>query len=144
MVNPMSVLTYMGLWGTDGTQSYFEGRSDEIPTFEFRGFSWLISNYNPNITEYEKAIHDYINLAHCGYHGGSCVIATNLFVISEEFNNSPGYDNYARGKRVVPEPEPGLYDLPEATSTAKSASCKKKILTKEEKLELLKKRRFLV
>jgi hypothetical protein len=144
MENPMSTLCYMGLFNTDGTQDYFGGSSDDTPTFEFKGFSWLISNYNPNITPYEKAIHDYINLAHCGYHGGSCVIATNLFVISEEFNNSPGYDPYARGKRVVPEPEPGLYDLPEPTPTAKSDTSKKKILTKEEKLELLKRSNFIV
>jgi hypothetical protein len=145
MKNPMSVLTYMSLWNTDGTQSYFEGNVDETPTFEFKGFSWLIANYDPNITEYEKAIHDYINLAHCGYHGGSCVIATNIFVISEEFNNSPGYDPYARGKRVVPPPEPGLYDLPSQVATKSNLTSKcEKNLTKEEKLELLRKRRFLI
>jgi hypothetical protein len=136
MVNPMATLAYMSLW---------EDERMGIPTFEFRGFCWLISNYNPNITEYEKAIHDYINLAHCGYHGGSCVIATNLFVITEEFNNTPGYDPIGRGKRVVPPPEPGLYDLPEEEpmSTVKNTS-KKKMLTKDEKLELLKRRKLLV
>jgi hypothetical protein len=136
MVNPMATLAYMSL---------FEDDKMGIPTFEFRGFCWLISDYNPNLTEYERAIHDYINLAHCGYHGGSCVIATNLFVITEEFNNTPGYDPIGRGKRVVPPPEPGLYDLPgtEAMSSAKKTPTKT-VLTKEEKLELLKKRRFIV
>ena len=144
MENPMSTLTYMSLFNTDGTQDYFGGSSGDTPTFEFRGFSWLISYYNPNLTEYEKAITNYINQAHCGDHGGSCVIATNVFVISEEFNNSPGYDPYARGKRVVPEPEPGLYSPPEPAPTAKSDTPKKKILTKEDKLELLKRSRFIV
>lgn len=143
MENPMSTLTYMSLWATDGTQTYFEGKFDEIPTFEFRGFSWLISYYNPNLTDYEKAIADYINLAHCGYHGGSCELSTNIFVITEEFNNSPGYDPYARGKRVVPPPEPGLYTSSKRIAAAKS-DLRKKNLTKEEKIELLKKLRLPV
>ena len=143
MVNPMSTLAYMALWSTDGTQSYFEGRKDEIPTFEFRGFSWLISYYNPNLTNYEKAIADYINQAHCRYHGGSCEIATNIFVITEEFNNTPGYDPYARGKRVVPPPEPGLYETSKKLVTART-ELKKRKMTKGEKIELLKKLKFSV
>jgi len=100
--NPMSTLTYMSLYATDGTQSYFGGLADEIPTFEFRGFCWLIYYHNPQNTEYEKAITDYVNQLHCGYHGGSCVIATNIFLVVEEFNNTPGFDPYGRGRRVNP------------------------------------------
>jgi hypothetical protein len=143
MKNPMSTLTYMSLYNTDGTQTWFEGMQDETPTFEFRGFCWLISYYNPKLTDYEKAIADYINQAHCGYHGGSCVISTNIFVITEEFNNSPGYDPYARGKRVVPPPEPGLYTTTSREKIAAARSeLKRKNLTKAEKIELLKKMRI--
>jgi len=134
MKNPMSTLAYMALWSTDGTQSYFEGMADEIPTFEFRGFSWLISYYNPKITDYEKTIADYINQAHCRYHGGSCVISTNIFVITEEFNNSPGFDPYGRGKRVVPPYDYGVTE--KLTSISKD---RRKKMTKSEKIELLKK-----
>lgn len=134
MKNPMATLTYMSLFNTDGTQSYFNGNTDETPTFEFRGFSWLISYYNPNLTTYEKAIADYINQAHCRYHGGSCVISTNIFVITEEFNNTPGFDPYGRGKRVVPP-----YDYGVSSRRIAKTSGKKKNMTKQEKMELLKK-----
>lgn len=138
IVNPMSTLSYMSLYNTDGTQTYFAGTTDETATFEFRGFSRLIHNYNPNNTEYETAIHNYINQAHCRYHGGSCEISTNIFIISEEFNNSPGYDPYARGKRVVPPPEPGLYSNTAKNLAALRNEFNNKNKTKSEKIELLK------
>jgi len=144
IVNPMSTLTYMSLFNTDGKQTYFGGTAEEeTATFEFRGFSRLIHNYNPNNTDYELAIHNYINQAHCRYHGGSCVISTNMFIISEQFNNSPGYDPYARGKRVVPTPEPGLYETPENLAAAKT-EFQKKHKTHGEKIALLKKLRIPV
>ncbi len=147
MVNPMATLTYMSLHATAGGQDYFEGKPDEIPTFEFRGFCWLISHYNPDLTEYERAMSDYINLAHCGYHGGSCALSTNIFVISEQFNNSPGYDPYGWGKRSVPVPESGLYSYyPQPLGSSASSKLNKpaKLMSKAEKLELLRRRRLLV
>jgi hypothetical protein len=146
MDNPMATLTYMALFNTDGTQSYFQGLPDETPTFEFRGFSWMISYYNPGNTEYEKLIADYINQAHCQYHGGSCDIATNIFLISEQFNNSPGDDPYGRGKRTIPSfSYDDYYDVCTETRPAtiyKPKSAKK--LTKEEKIALIKKLRIPV
>jgi len=141
--NPMSTLAYMSLFNTDGTQSYFGGSENDTPTFEFRGFCWLISYYNPDLTQYERAIADYINGAHSGYHGGSDVITTNIYLISEEFDNSPGHDPYGRGKRVVPEPETGLYTSAKKLYTAKN-ELKNKKMTKAEKIELLKKLRIPV
>ncbi len=132
MENPMATLTYMSLYTTDGTQTYFNGNVDETPTFEFRGFSWLISYYNPNNTEYEQKIADYINQAHCRYHGGPCDIATNIFIITEGFNNSPGYGP-GYGKRIVPPFDYG-------TSRGKGITIKpRKNMTKAEKIELIKK-----
>jgi len=128
--NPMATLTYMSLFNTDGSQSYFEGREGLTPTFEFRGFCWLISYHNPNLTEYEKAIADYVNQAHCRYHGGRCDLAANIFLIVEQFNNTPGYDPYGRGRRSVPPYDYGV-------SSAITIKPKKK-LTLDEKINLIK------
>jgi hypothetical protein len=132
MANPMSTLTYMALFSTEGGQAYFEGVSGAIPTFEFRGFSWMIAHHNPANTEYEQKMSTYINDAHCRYHGGACDIATNIFVICEQFNNTPGYDPYGRGRRAVP---PFTYG---DTTTARRTIKPKRKLTTEEKLALLK------
>jgi len=146
MDNPMATLTYMALWNTDGTQSYFQGFADETPTFEFRGFSWMISYYNPCNGDYEKKVADYINQAHCGYHGGACDIATNVFLVCEQFNNSPGGDPYGLGKRSVPSyTYDDYYDVctePRPATIYKPKSAKK--LTKEEKIALIKKLRIPV
>lgn len=139
MENPMSTLTYMSLYNTDGTQDYFDGNVDETPTFEFRGFSWLISYYDPNLTKYEKDIAKYINDAHAGYHGGADDIATNIFLITEEFNNTPGFDPYGRGKRVVPPYNYGVSGKKVAKTTAKRRN-----MTRDEKIELLKNLRITV
>ncbi|MCL6582761.1 MAG: hypothetical protein K6U11_03910 [bacterium] len=104
IANPMATLTYMSLFNTDGTQSYFEGLPYLTPHFEFRGFCWLISYYNPDNTEYEKAVADYVNQAHSRFHGGVSDLTVNIFLIVEEFNNTPGY-RAGLGKRVVPPAE---------------------------------------
>jgi hypothetical protein len=137
--NPMSTLAYMALFNTTGDEPWFNGEADETPTFEFRGFSWLISYYNPKNTPYEKKIADYINQAHCRYHGGSCVIATNVFLIVEEFNNTPGFEPYGRGKRVVPP-----YDYFGTDVKTVAAASRNKIMTEAEKIELVKKLRIFV
>ena len=144
MDNPMATLTYMALFNTDGTQSYFQGLADETPTFEFRGFSWMISYYNPLNSDYEQKVAGYVNQAHCGYHGGSCVIPTNVFLVCEQFNNSPGDDPYGRGKRTVPSyTYDNYYDVcAQPTLVYKPKSAKK--LTKEEKIALIKKLRIPV
>jgi hypothetical protein len=130
----MASLCYMALWNTDGTQAYFEGASGETPTFEFRGFCWLIAYYNPDNSEYEKSIADYINQAHCKQHGGSCKIATNLFLIAEEFNNTPGFDPYGRGRRVVP-----AFTYPTTAQAASGEAGAVKQMTRSEKMALAEK-----
>lgn len=139
MANPMSVLTYMALWSTDGSQSWFGGQSNLIPEFGFKGFSWLISTYNPATTDYEMAIINYINQAHCGYHGGACDIATNIFLICEQFNETPDM-NSGRGKRVVPP-----YQYSSSSNMVINSEVKvKKKLSKDEKMELIRKLRLPV
>lgn len=134
IVNPMATLTYMSLYNTDGTESYFNGTPDLTPHFEFRGFCWLISYYNPANTDYENKIAAYINQAHSGYHGGAADIATNIFLICEEFNNTPTYDP-GRGKRVVPP-----YTYSARTADMLVVKPKRKVrLSQKEKLALIKK-----
>jgi len=133
-VNPMATLTYMSLYNTDGTESYFGGTPDLTPHFEFRGFCWLISYYNPANADYENKIAAYINKAHSGYHGGAADIATNIFLITEEFNNTPTYDP-GRGKRVVPP-----YTYAARTADMLVVKPKSKVrLSQKEKLALIKK-----
>ena len=134
IVNPMATLTYMSLYNTDGTQSYFGGQADLTPHFEFRGFCWLISYYNPLNTDYENAIARYINKAHSGYHGGADDITTNIFLIVEQFNNTPTYDP-GRGKRVVPP-----YTYFSQSSSMTLVQPKKGVrMSREEKLAFIKK-----
>jgi hypothetical protein len=104
MVNPMTTVTYMSVYNTQGGQSYFYGEEGQTPTFEFRGFCWMISPYNPKLTQYETDVSDYLNQAFSKYHGLRDDFIANIFVICEEFNNSPtDSDLYGLGKRVVPE-----------------------------------------
>ena len=139
MANPMAALSYMSLHSTDGTQSFFNGQANLIPHWNFKGFCWLISHHNPANTAYENAISAYINSAHCRYHGGTCDIATNLFLVCEEFNNTPDLDPEGRGRRVVPVSENNLYDIQSTTAmtTAKPAKNTKK-LTRQEKIDLIR------
>ena len=58
---------------------------------------------------------------------------------TEEFNNTPGFDPYGRGKRAVPP-----YNYGVSGKIVAKNSAKKKNMTKEEKIELLKKLRITV
>lgn len=103
MANPMATLTFMSIYNTTGEQTYFFGEEGQTPTFEFRGFCWLISPYNPDLTQYERDVLEYLNQAFSKYHGLRSDFIANIFVICEEFNNSPtDSDKYGLGKRVVP------------------------------------------
>lgn len=141
----MATLNYMGLYNTDGTQSYLEGVADLTPHYQFKGFCWLISYYNPNNTDYEQKIADYINKAHSGYHGGADDIATNIFLIVEQFNQTPSYSK-GRGKRVIPS-----YTYSRTADAGSSKADKfvfkthhNKKMTKEEKIEVIKNLRIPV
>ncbi|MEW6380271.1 MAG: hypothetical protein AB1611_11785 [bacterium] len=135
IANPAATLTYMSLFNTDGTQTFFEGLPYLTPHFEFRGFCWLISYYNPDNTPYEKAIADYVNQSHSKFHGGVSDIIVNIFLIAEEFNNTPGYQA-GLGKRAVPLAEYKESKL-EATKPRPQPQPKKK-LTREERIELIR------
>ena len=135
LANPMSTIGYMTIYPTVGGQSYFNGQAAEVPTFEFRGLCKLVSPHNPEISSYEKSVSEYVNNAHCGHHGGRCDLMTNMFYIVEEFNNTPGYDPFGRGKRVVP---PFNYGTTGDIDSARR-NFKNKRLSRSEKLELIAK-----
>lgn len=138
IVNPTATLSYMSLYNTEGGQGYYEGLPDLTPHHEFRGISWLISYFNPYNTDYEQAVADYINKAHSGYHGGADDIATNVFLIVEQFNNTPTYGP-GRGKRVVPS-----YDYEASAATVTVVRPQRKKMSFEEKCELIKRLRIPV
>ncbi|MEW5802085.1 MAG: hypothetical protein AB1847_08275 [bacterium] len=135
--NPMATLTYMSLFNTDGSQTYLEGMPYLTPHFEFRGFCWLISYYNPGNSKYEKDIADYINQSHSKFHGGVSDIMVNIFLVAEEFNNTPGYSP-GLGKRIVPS-----YEYKEA-KTAQVGLQHRKKLAREERIELIRRLRLPV
>ena len=148
MANPMSALTYMSLWSTDmniwGEEgpAFFGGQEGLIPEWTFKGFCWLISHHNPANSDYEKKISTYVNDAHCKYHGGSCDIATNVFLVVEEFNTTPDLDPEGRGRRVVP---PYSYNISSSNMAANTTTYKtKKKLSQQEKIELIKRLRLMV
>jgi len=138
IVNPQATLSYMSLYNTAGGQSYYEGLPELTPHHEFRGICWLISYFNPNNTPYEQEVADYINKAHSGYHGGADDIATNVFLIVEQFNNTPTYGP-GRGKRVVP-----TYDYKASALTTTLVPPQRRKLSFEEKCALIKRLRIPV
>jgi hypothetical protein len=140
MVNPMATLTYMSLYNTTGEQAYFNGEAGHTATFEFRGFCWMMSPHNPNLTQYEKDVSEYLNQAFSKYHGLRNDFVANLFVMAEEFNNSPTDSAaFGLGKRVVP-----AYTYGSSTAMAGRSGSGGKKLTRKEKIELLKELRIPV
>ena len=134
MKNPMGTVTFMSLYNTTGEQTYFNGEEGHTPTFEFRGFCWMMSPHNPNLTQYEKDVCYYLNQAFSRYHGLRDDFIANLFIMTEEFNNSPTDSAaFGLGKRVVPP-----YNYGESRKMKMKANVKKGKLTKEEKITLLR------
>jgi hypothetical protein len=134
MKNPMGTVTFMSLYNTTGEQTYFNGEEGHTPTFEFRGFCWMMSPHNPDLTQYEKDVCYYLNQAFSKYHGMRDDYIANLFVMTEEFNNSPTDSAaFGLGKRVVPSYNYGI-----SSRTAARDGVRKSKLTREEKRALLK------
>ena len=138
MENPMGTVTFMSLYNTTGEQTYFNGEEGHTPTFEFRGICWMIDPHNPNLSSYERDLADYFNQAFSKYHGLRDDYVANIFIMAEEFNNSPTDSAaFGLGKRVVP---PYNYGIP--SNMAIKSNPQKKRLSKEEKIELLKQSRI--
>ena len=74
----------------------------DIPSFELKVISQLLHPEDPELTEYEKDMIEYVNLVHSYFHGkfDKKFIVTVYYVV-EVYNNSPGKNG--RGVRIVPE-----------------------------------------
>lgn len=72
----------------------------DFPSYELRAITQLIHPANPNLTEYEKSVVEYINTIHDYFHSKSPQPSIGvIYHIIEVFDNTPGR---ARGKRIIP------------------------------------------
>ncbi|MEO0071117.1 MAG: hypothetical protein ABIK39_03410 [candidate division WOR-3 bacterium] len=72
-------------------------------SYELRAIAQMLHPDDPNLTDYEKKVVEYVNLVHDYFHGSSPKrsIAV-IYHIIQVFDNSPGI---GRGQRVVPPVE---------------------------------------
>jgi hypothetical protein len=84
MLNPVSTIVFL-----------------DIPSFKLKTITRLLSPKNPNLTDYEKQVVDYVNIIHSYFHGkfDQEFIAVIYYVV-EVYDNSPGCMD-ARGQRIV-------------------------------------------
>jgi hypothetical protein len=74
----------------------------DIPTFKLKTISYLLHPENPDLTDYEKNVIEYVNLVHSYFHGEfSKLFITVIYNVVEVYNSSPGNDN-GRGKKISP------------------------------------------
>lgn len=84
MVNPIYSMVYL-----------------DIPCFEIKGIVQLLHPDNPNLTDYERDIIEYVNLIHEYAHGEFKVkFITAIYWVCEVYNNSPRKGGL--GKRITP------------------------------------------
>ncbi len=93
-----------------GTQTFLNQMTDPtsvmvfmaIPTFKLKTIAYLLHPENPELTDYEKDVVEYINRIHSYFHGQfSKDFIAVIYNVVEVYNSSPGNDN-GRGKRIVP------------------------------------------
>ncbi len=69
-------------------------------SYELRCIAQMLHPHDPNLTEYEKQVVDYVNLVHDYFHGESPYRAIAvIYHVIQVFDNSPGK---WRGQRVAP------------------------------------------
>ncbi|MDA3812707.1 MAG: hypothetical protein PF570_00495 [Candidatus Cloacimonetes bacterium] len=85
MTDPTSVLVYMA-----------------IPTFKLKTIAYLLHPENPELSEYENDVIEYINRIHSYFHGQfSKEFIAVIYNVVEVYNSSPGNEN-GRGTLIVP------------------------------------------
>lgn len=85
MTDPTSVLVFMA-----------------IPTFKLKTIAYLLHPTNPELTEYEQDVVEYINRIHSYFHGEfSKDFIAVIYNVIEVYNSSPGNKN-GRGTLIVP------------------------------------------
>lgn len=93
-----------------GTQTFLNQMTDptsvmvfmDIPTFKLKTIAYLLHPQNPDLTDYEKDVVEYINLVHSYFHGEfSQDFIAVIYNVIEVYNSSPGNKN-GRGTLIVP------------------------------------------
>jgi hypothetical protein len=85
MVNPVSAIVFL-----------------DIPSYKIKTLARLLDPADPNLTDYEMKVTQYINAIHSYFHGkfDKQFIAVIYYVV-EVYDNSPGRKD-ARGLKIVP------------------------------------------
>jgi hypothetical protein len=85
MINPASTIVFL-----------------DIPSYKLKTIARLLDPADPNLTDYEKKVVEYINIIHSYFHGkfDKEFIAVVYYVV-EVYDNSPGRRD-ARGLKIVP------------------------------------------
>ncbi len=85
MLNPVSTIVFL-----------------DIPSYKLKTIARLLDPKDPNLSDYEKQVVDYINLIHSYFHGkfDKDFIAV-IYYVCEIYDNSPGRMD-ARGLMIVP------------------------------------------
>ncbi len=93
-----------------GTQTFLNQMTDPtsvmvfmaIPTFKLKTIAYLLHPDNPDLTDYEKDVVEYINRIHSYFHGEfSQDFIAVIYNVVEVYNSSPGNKN-GRGTLIVP------------------------------------------
>jgi len=93
-----------------GTQTFLNQMTDPtsvmvfmaIPTFKLKTIAYLLHPENPDLTDYEKDVIEYINSIHSYFHGEfSQEFIAVIYNVIEVYNSSPGNNN-GRGTLIVP------------------------------------------
>jgi len=75
----------------------------DIPSYKLKTVVQLFDSNNPNLTEYEKDVVEYVNLVHSYFHGKfSIKFIAVVYHIIEVYDNSPGSKD-AKGTRIMPK-----------------------------------------
>lgn len=92
-----------------GTQTFLNQMSDptsvivfmDIPTFKLKTLAYLLHPQNPELSEYEKDIVEYVNRVHSYFHGHfDRDFITVIYNIVEVYNSSPGTEQ-GKGTRMM-------------------------------------------
>jgi len=75
----------------------------DFPSFKVKAIAQLLHPDDPQLTDYEKDMVEYVNLIHSYFHGDfPKIFITAIYHVIEVFDNSPG--KKGRGVRIIPEP----------------------------------------
>ncbi|MEA1986280.1 MAG: hypothetical protein U9N76_02170, partial [Candidatus Marinimicrobia bacterium] len=85
LINPISTIVFL-----------------DAKSYKLKTIAQLIDPANPNLTDYEKDVVEYVNLIHSYFHGEfSIKFIGVIYHIIEVYDNSPG-DKDAKGTRMMP------------------------------------------